>query len=89
VSEEGQLFADGFITESTTSFGYSLSIRLCLMLLISLLKSFWFWHMTFARLTKLWTTSLFVWCGWLDLEVIKSRRMRWIGPVEIEVYVRI
>jgi hypothetical protein len=51
-----------FITESTNYFGYSLIIRSFIMFLISLLKSFWFWHMTFARLT------LFTWCGWLDLK---------------------
>jgi hypothetical protein len=37
------------------------------MFLISLLKSFWSWHMTFTWLTKLWTTPLFMWCGWLGL----------------------
>jgi hypothetical protein len=31
VSEEGQILVDGFITESTYSFGYSLSIRSCLI----------------------------------------------------------
>jgi hypothetical protein len=36
-----------------------------------LLKSFWSWHMTYARLNKLWTIPLLTWCGWLPL---KSRQ---------------
>jgi hypothetical protein len=38
VSEEGRLLIDGFITESTNSFGYSLNVRSCRMFLISLSK---------------------------------------------------
>jgi hypothetical protein len=63
---EGRFLAAGFITESTNSFGYSLSVRSCLMFLNSLLKYFWFWHMTFARLAKLWATPPFPSYGWLD-----------------------
>jgi hypothetical protein len=59
VSEEGRLLLPGFITESTNLLGYSLSFRSCLIFLISLLKSFRSWHMTFALLTKLWTTPHF------------------------------
>jgi hypothetical protein len=36
----GRFLATCFITELTTSFGYSLSIRSCLTVLILLLKSF-------------------------------------------------
>jgi hypothetical protein len=32
VSEEGRFLVDGFVTASTISFGYSLSIRPCLIL---------------------------------------------------------
>jgi hypothetical protein len=52
VSEEGQLLLDYFITEQTNSLGYSL------------LKSFWFWHITLAWLIKLWMTPLFMRYGW-------------------------
>jgi hypothetical protein len=48
VSEKGQLLLNGFIKESTNSCGHSLSIRSCLMFLISLLKSF-FLLLTYDR----------------------------------------
>jgi hypothetical protein len=52
VTEEERLLLDCFIMESTNSCGYSLSIRSCLMVLISLLKSLLSWHMNLAWLIK-------------------------------------
>jgi hypothetical protein len=63
VSEEGRLLSEYFIMESVNSCGCSVSVRSCLMFLISLLKPFWSWHMTLALMIKLWTTFPLTWCG--------------------------
>jgi hypothetical protein len=61
LSEKGRSFLPGFIVESIDPCGYSLSIRLCFMFLISLLKSFRSWHMILGLLAKLCKTSLSTW----------------------------
>jgi hypothetical protein len=79
LSEEGRFLLDSFIIESTNSCWYSWSIGSCLMFLISLLKSFWSWHMILARLTKLWTTPLFTWYGRLSRFPVHFRDQ--LGPL--------
>jgi hypothetical protein len=75
ISEKGQLLLEGFIMESTNSFGYSLSIRRRLMFLISLLNSFWSWHMTLTWLIKLWMTQ----SAWLVYLIWRWDRLSEIG----------
>jgi hypothetical protein len=77
VSEERRFLVGGFITESTNSFGYSLSIRSCLMFLTA--NHTQIWHIYLCLLPLFRTIKYFYKFNNVRFSLLIKKELYWTG----------